>query len=234
MSDFGIIIQARTGSSRLPGKVLLPFIDNKTVIQYIWARAISSGVRASIILATPYTDSRKFAGMSVSAPNVDENDVLSRYYITARNCGFKYICRITSDCPLVDFSQADKYLTLVENGYDYASNSYPTRTAPSGLDVEVFSYDVLKEAYFNAILSEEREHVTPFMHRHFRTFKSYLSLAPNIKLSIDTKSDYERVKFLGQKLHNWSPDDSYNSNEVLDMYNKYVLEINAIGERHDS
>lgn len=239
LDSLGIIIQARLGSTRLPKKVLLPFYKDKSIIEYIWQRGITSKIGGALIVSSSFFGADEFSelGLAVSAPLVLESDVLSRYYITARNNNFRYIARITSDCPLVDFTLVNVLLQNVYDGCDYASVSHPIRRLPSGLDVEVFSFDALREAHFNAKDPSDREHVTPYMYRDgngfilgrqpIATYGIYAATTITDKLSIDTLSDYKKVKFLAEKLIT-EVKPNYTAMDVLNMYEKYALEIKTI------
>ncbi len=198
----GAIIQARTSSTRLPGKVLmeLPYGSGITVLQQVVRRCLKCDSLDAVVIATT-GNAQDDPIVSVAGEEKvpffrgDEIDVLSRYYYAARDNGLNTIVRVTSDCPCVDPKTIDKVLnTLIETGADYASNTL-TRSYPHGLDVEAFTFEALGRAYEEATEPHDREHVTPYLYRHgkFRTagFESPLELVrPGIRITLDTEEDY--------------------------------------------
>jgi glutamate-1-semialdehyde 2,1-aminomutase len=161
------IIQARMGSTRLPGKVLKK-IKNKNLLDILLSRLSLSKEIDKIVIATsenkindPLQDFVLKKGFEVFRG--DEEDVLSRYYQTAKIYNPQIIVRITGDCPLIDYQIVDEIIKVYKNGnYDYVSNTIKP-TFPDGLDVEVFSIRALELANKEAKTSYEREHVTPFI-----------------------------------------------------------------------
>ena len=167
----GAVIQARLGSSRLPGKVLKPLddtADSQTVISLLLERLKKAKTIDHIILATSTkeTDDRLadyVNALGVSVFRGSESDVLHRFWQAAEAHNLDIIVRITGDCPFIDPDIVDKVVTEYQkNSCDYASNIEPP-TYPDGLDVEVFSHTMLREANDKADTTFEREHVTPFM-----------------------------------------------------------------------
>lgn len=200
----GAIIQARMGSQRLPGKVMLP-LKGKPVLERVTDRVLSAKLVDSLVIAT--------SGLPEDKPIHEfcrrkdfkcfrghPTDVLDRYYHAATHESVDVIVRITSDCPLVDSTVIDdviaRYLKQSKHSKRpvYVSNTL-IRTYPRGLDVEVFSYNALKLAFENATDSVDREHVTPFIYRHPRLFS--LDNYENEKdlsryrLTLDTAEDYK-------------------------------------------
>ena len=112
-----------------------------------------------------------------------ENDVLDRYYQAAKLANAEVIVRVTGDCPLIDASIIDSVIDAFLSGeYDYVSNIHPP-TFPDGLDTEVFSFAALEQAWREAKLQSEREHVTPHIWKHPELFKiSNVNLRPDLRL----------------------------------------------------
>ncbi len=171
----GCIIQARMGSNRLPGKVLMKS-DNGTPILYHVINQLRhcSKVKNLVIATTTNQEDdeiEKFAdNNSVDVFRGNEKDVLDRYFQCAKKYSFSTIVRITADCPLIDPQIVDKVIEQFFSGnYDFATNTL-TRTFPIGTDVEVFSFSALKRTWESAQLPSEREHVTPYL-RNERNFK---------------------------------------------------------------
>ena len=174
------IVQARTSSSRLPGKVLLP-INGKPLILYQLDRIAKSRTLDKIYLATS-TDSSdnnlaaivEQAGYSVFRGSL--NDVLHRYYCCSVEANASTVVRLTGDCPFTDPLLVDEVVnSFISGGWDYLSNAAdPSQlSVPDGFDVEIFKAGILERAVKEASLPSEREHVTPW----FRSKASGLNWA---------------------------------------------------------
>lgn len=169
------IIQARMGSSRLPGKVLTD-LGGETVLARVVRRLKRSRQIARIVVATTGASAdRAIASecerLQVACFRGSEDDVLDRYYQAVRSHPADAVVRITSDCPLIDPELADETIRVfTEENADYASNVSP-RTYPRGLDVEVFTSAALERAWREARQPYEREHVTPFFYEHPEMFR---------------------------------------------------------------
>jgi len=167
------IIQARTFSTRLPGKVLkeLPYASSITCLEQVIRRLKKSKKLNDIIIATTKEKTDNEIVDIAKKEDVkyfrgSKENVLSRYYFAAKENNIDLIVRITSDCPCIDADITD--LTIdkhINKMADYTSNSL-TRTCPHGLNVEVFKFNALEKAYKNAIKDYEKEHVTPYINRN--------------------------------------------------------------------
>jgi spore coat polysaccharide biosynthesis protein SpsF len=167
MQHAGIISQVRMGSTRLPGKVLLP-AAGRPLLDYHAERLAQSGLPLFLATTTePADDALASYAEAHHLPyhRGSETDVLARYYETAQKFGLDVIVRVTSDCPLVDgplIGAAVARYMAEGNPLAFRSNSL-VRSFPRGLDFEIFSMDLLAEAYAQATLPYEREHVTPYI-----------------------------------------------------------------------
>ena len=168
------IVQARMGSSRLPGKVMKP-IAGQPMIVHVLGRVLLAARVNAVMLATsdrpaddPLADFAARAGFDVFRGS--ENDVLARYVLAAESARADTVIRITGDCPLADPGLIDEaVMAYCASGVDYLSNVSPP-TYPDGLDIEVFSIAALQRAGREAISSFDREHVTPYLRAgHFAT-----------------------------------------------------------------
>lgn len=165
-----IIVQARFGSTRLPGKILNP-LGSKSALARVLDRCARIDGADHVIAAIPDTEAdnavareAESAGYAVSRGS--ESDVLSRYAKAARDCGAEYIMRVTSDCPFIDPTICDRVVNLLHSTHaDYASNSMPA-LFPHGLDCEVFPAVLLYRADRLASEPGDREHVTPWLREH--------------------------------------------------------------------
>lgn len=163
-----VIVQARTGSSRLPGKVLKP-LGGRPVIEHVLSRAQLAKQVDKVCLATtemvsddPVAAVAKDLGYAVFRGSVD--DVLSRYAATAAMAGAKLIVRITGDCPLIDPAVIDRLIELrADKNADYASNGLTGIDWPHGLDCEIFTREMLDAAVASTENTYDREHVTPWI-----------------------------------------------------------------------
>jgi len=169
------IIQGRMSSRRLPGKILMD-IEGKPLLAHVVQRAKASGVFDFVVFATttdPTDDPvvEYCAREAIECFRGDLNDVLERYYQAARTYGAEMVTRLTADCPLLDPAVIKKVVQAFDpDRYDYVSNAI-RRTYPDGLDTEVFSIAALTRARNEAKLPSEREHVTPYIHKHPDLFR---------------------------------------------------------------
>jgi len=198
------IIQARTGSTRLPNKVLKK-INGISLLEYEISRIKQSKYIHKIIIATTDSINDDKIEKICKKINIDcfrgsENDVLDRYY----QCSLKYpeyenIIRITGDCPLIDPVVIDSVINFFKkNNFDYASN-IEKETFPDGMDVEVFKSSILKESARHARLSSEREHVTQYIRKNKKFKKGNLESKEDFskfRLTVDEKEDLDVVRFL--------------------------------------
>jgi spore coat polysaccharide biosynthesis protein SpsF len=196
------IIQARMGSTRLPGKVLMD-LGGETVLARVVGRLQRARLVNKIVVAT--TDSaaddaivQECHRLQVSSFRGSEIDVLDRYYQAARVCAASTVVRITSDCPVIDPQLVDETIRAFQQRHgDYASNAFP-RTYPRGLDTEIFTMAALERAWRDAHEPYEREHVTPFFYEHPELFR-LISLRGRIDYSryrwtLDTAEDLELLR----------------------------------------
>ena len=175
------IVQARMGSSRLPGKVMRS-VGGRPMIDLILARLSLARSVDRIVLATSTgVENDPLAahvrGLDFAVCRGSEDDVLDRYYQAARAHAADVVVRITGDCPFVDPELVDEIVAdFHDSGFDYASNVAPP-TYPDGLDVEVFSFAALERAWREAADKHDREHVTPYLRGsdRFRTSNFALS-----------------------------------------------------------
>lgn len=172
-----IIDQARMTSTRLPGKVMKEVLG-KPLLEYQIERLKRANEADELVIATTTNDTDQpivelCKRLGVAYYRGSEEDVLSRYYEAATEFGADIVVRVTSDCPLIDPAVMDKVIKHYKDNrdnYDYVSNTL-TRTYPRGMDTAVFSYKVLKEAYFNTKEKLEREHVTPYIYCHPESYR---------------------------------------------------------------
>lgn len=218
-----VIIQARMGSTRLPGKVLLE-VCGKTLLEHQLERVKRAKTVDEIIVATtnlerdaPIAQVARTCGMRVYCGS--ENDVLDRYEQAAQQIGAETVVRLTADCPLMDPAVVDLVIGFFQaRDFDYVSNVRPP-TFPDGMDVEVFTRAALDESARDATLPTEREHVTAFIAKRPERFRignvthdgDDLSA---FRLTIDEPADWEVIRWVFEELYpskpNFTLDDIIN------------------------
>ncbi len=212
MKQVAVIIQARMGSTRLPGKVLKP-LCGLPVLWHIIHRVKAAKIPGAIIVATstkrgdnPIEDNCRHWG--IPCYRGEEDDVLKRYYGALTfldHSGFSAdnIVRITADCPLIDPVLIDKGISIAQNGgWDYISNTQPP-SFPDGLDVEVISRRALVIANSFAKKRSDREHVTPFIISNPRFSKKNFHHAcdlSNLRWTLDTAEDFTFIRAIYEEL----------------------------------
>jgi len=230
-----IISQARMTSTRLPGKVLKEVLG-KPLLWYQLTRLRQVKSADCIVVATtqnstddPVVDFCK--SMEVQCFRGSEDDVLARFYKAASFIKADAVVRVTADCPLVDPEVIDTVIRYFkDNNFDYVSNTLE-RSYPRGLDVEVFSYKALAEAYYRAVLPAEREHVTPFLYCRTGEYKvgNVKSKEDNSKhrWTVDTIEDFELIKEMLEYLYPINP--SFSLEDCIQAHRKHPhwAKINA-------
>lgn len=222
-----VIIQARMGSTRLPGKVLKQLFD-KTVLGHVIARSKLFLNVHEIVVATTTSNSDNLIVEECKKQGVQiyrgsETDVLSRYYEAASLVKADSIIRVTSDCPLIDPEVSSGVLNeyLKRKACDYVSNTLE-RTYPRGLDTEVFSFTALESAYYEARQSPEREHVTPYLYNNPRRFSCHSVANPNgvidYRWTLDTPEDWELIERIYKHLYH--ADSIFTWKEALKVMNE--------------
>ena len=208
----GIIVQARMGSSRLPGKVM-KLVGSIPIIELL-LRRLSRVKRCDIVIVATTTDPKddplidhcRTIGATVFRG--PEQDVLARYYQAAKAHGLDIVVRITGDCPLADPALIDEmieeFIELEEKGQaDYLNNTLE-QTYPRGLDVEVFTFKALEKAYSEAKEGYQREHVTPYIWENGSLFKVVGHRADEdnsaYRLTVDTQEDLDLILAIEKEL----------------------------------
>jgi spore coat polysaccharide biosynthesis protein SpsF len=197
-----VVIQARMGSSRLPGKVLRS-LAGKPAISHVIERVSAARSVDHFVVATstlpgddPIEEYCRFH--QISFVRGSEDDVLARYLLALECFPADIVVRITGDCPLTDPSIIDDLVDQMKSDpqrMDYHSNTQAPRKIPHGLDVEVIRAEALRRAGREASAREEREHVTPYLYRHPELFK-ITRTDPSVDLSthrwtLDTPADHQ-------------------------------------------
>ena len=228
----GAIVQARTSSTRLHGKVLkeLPYRSGITVLQQVIRRLKKSNKIGEIIIATTTDEGDRAIVKVADAEAVkwlrgSKEDVLSRYYLAAKENRIDVIVRITSDCPCIDPDIINVVVGKhVETNADYTSNRL-LRTFPHGLDTEVLSFNALAKAHYEAKNDFEREHVCPYIYMTkpdmFRVVGVEASselYAPDIRITLDTEEDYALLCIIFDYLY--PKNEIFRVKEIISLFNE--------------
>jgi len=228
------VIQARMGSSRLPGKVLMD-LGGETTLARVVRRLQRSRQVTKIVVATTTARGdqaiiRECEHLQVVCFRGEEQDVLDRYYQAASANAADAVVRVTSDCPLIDPELVDETVEVFRDEHaDYASNVFP-RTYPRGLDTEVFSFDALDRAWREAREAHQREHVTPYLYEHPQIFKlASLSGAADYsryRWTLDTREDLELLRAIYSR---FDGRDDFSWKEVLRLMEREpeLAELNS-------
>lgn len=201
------IIQARMGSTRLPGKVMHDLCGDTMLARGIQRLRAATSL-AHVVIATTtnpednvIVDEAKRLGVQVFRGS--SHDVLDRYCGAARASFADAIVRVTSDCPLIDPSVVDRVVAKLSRAIDYASNTHDVQTFPRGLDCEVFHRDALERMARMATSKAAREHVTVFVRERPELFRTDQLIAEtndsDLRWTVDTDADLALVRELFER-----------------------------------
>lgn len=235
--NIGIITQARTTSTRLPSKILLK-IKEKTLLEYHINRLKLANLPVYVATTNNKEDNIIVdisEQLNCFSYRGNELDVLSRFYHCASQFNIDIIIRVTSDCPLIDANEIskglDKFLKQWKNNSRlYLSNTI-NRTFPKGVDFEIFSFSLLREAYNKAVLAKEREHVTPYFYENNQHTIMLLNFfntrnTANLRITIDYLSDFNFIQTLIQK---YNADTLHIKDiENLILKNNHLMDLNNL------
>ncbi len=232
-----LITQARSGSTRFPGKILKE-IGGKSLLQIHLNRLKECQTISKIIVATTSKPEDEIIyNMAIKwgfdASRGAELDVLDRFYKAVKNEKPHWVVRVTSDCPLIDSKLVDNIISFVQQkNVDYGSNTLVEKF-PDGQDVEVFKFSALETAWKNAKLQSEREHVTPYIRNNsdfnggiiFRAINyPYEFDYSKIRMTVDEIRDFELIEKLIENL---------GVDETWLKYTNYIID-NDLGKINNS
>lgn len=222
------IVQARMGSTRLPGKVLADIAGKPMLVRVVERLRRAATIDEIVIATTTATaddvlvDFCARRGYTYYAGS--EHDVLGRYYHASLHLAAEVIVRVTADCPLIDPLVVDRTVKAFHAAapeIDYASNVLPPRSFPRGLDVEVFSATALARVETLDRDPASREHVTPHFYRHPESFR-LLRVPADFDASehrwtVDTPEDLE----LARRIHSHFGDGVFNWMQALESVRQH-------------
>ncbi len=236
-----VIVQARTGSTRLPGKVMMPLAGRPLLLRML-ERVRAAHTRFDLVVAT--TTGREDEPVSllcrenrIRCFRGHPTDLLDRHYRAARKAGADLVVKIPSDCPLIDPAVIDRVLAYSlehTESLDFVSNLHPA-TYPDGNDVEVIPFPVLETAWREADKDFEREHTTPFIWERPERFRignvvweSGHDYSMTHRWTIDYPEDYQFIGRVFDEL--WSPERPiFSLQDILNLLSRKpeLAEINA-------
>jgi spore coat polysaccharide biosynthesis protein SpsF (cytidylyltransferase family) len=213
------IVQARLGSTRLPGKVLMD-LAGRTILDHVLSRCAAIPGIAEVVCATtdrPEDDAVAKAARGYGATVFcgSSSDVLARYDGAAKASGAELVLRVTSDCPLIDPEICGALLDLAERERaDFASNNTPPASFAHGFDCEAFTAAFLARAVAEATEQHQREHVGPWMRYHPHARRADLR-GPGVGLAYRLTIDYQQDLDMMRRLFEVLPDTACGWREVV-------------------
>lgn len=233
------ITQARIGSSRLPEKILKE-INGQSLLEIHLNRLKDAKTLSKIIVATTHEDGVQSIidianKVKLAVFQGSLNDVLDRFYQAVKNENVDWVVRVTSDCPLIDPKLIDEVVEYaIQSGADYVCNVL-TQSYPDGQDVEVFRFSALKDAWENAELPSEREHVTPYI-RKLKNDKGKLVYDvrdypcsenySEIRMTVDELRDFDMIEeliSLAGVRKSWREYANYIIENQLELINSGII-----------
>jgi spore coat polysaccharide biosynthesis protein SpsF len=235
-----VVIQARTGSSRLPGKVLL-HAAGSSLLARMTERVCAARTPSEVVIATTeLAVDDAICGIArragVACVRGHATDCLDRHVAAARATSADVVVKIPSDCPLIDPATIDRVIGafLAEPDVDYVSNLHPP-TWPDGFDVEVMTRGALETAWREAVRPLDREHTTPFLWDNPERFvtqnvawQTGLDFSQSHRLTLDYPEDYAVIRAIFDQL--WSPGRVFTLDEILAVLaaNPGLAQLNAM------
>lgn len=237
-----VMIQARSGSTRFPNKVMQTLAGKPMLLQMIDRVKRAKKIDEVIVLTTFQKSDLAIVelcsshGVRVFAGS--ENDVLDRYYQAARLLRPEYVIRLTADCPCFDPSLLDMAIQEMDADSDYLGMM--SESFPDGLDLEIIKYDALAKAWHEASLKSEREHVTQYIVKHpdffvCQDFSSGDELLGNERWTVDEPEDFELVSTIFEHFSDEGLLDSFGLKEIREYLddNPRLRNINSKFARNE-
>ena len=234
------VVQARVGSTRLPGKAMLPLCEKPLLLRMVERVRAAKLVGTVVVATTTHEDDNSIVELceknNIEVYRGSRFDLLDRHYQVASKYRATEVVKIPSDCPLIDPTVIDKviqYYFTHHKKLDYVSNLHPA-TYPDGNDVEIMSLATLEQAWENAIAPMELEHTTPYIWERSHQFtignmpwETGLDYSMSHRWTIDYKEDYEFIKQVYDQLYPANP--NFSLQDILNLLDKHpeMMEINS-------
>jgi len=229
MKRVNAIIEARMGSSRLPGKTMMEIVGKPSIGLLLerlrFSRKIHDIIMATTINVEDDVIDEFCRRHDVHCYRGSSEDVLGRVYEAAKEYDTDVIVEVTGDCPLLDPWLIDDCIELfLESDYDYLSN-FIVQSYPPGIDVQIFSFSTLERMHREARGEKYREHVTLYILKNPQLFKIYNVYAPedlhypDWHLELDEYGDYELIKAIYEHLYPQNP--AFSTREVIALLKEH-------------
>ncbi|OGU62885.1 MAG: hypothetical protein A2V66_14815 [Ignavibacteria bacterium RBG_13_36_8] len=229
-------VEARMGSTRLPGKVLF-MMEGKPVLQHIIERLKRSKYIDDIIVATTVNERdlpivQLCEKLGCKYYQGSEDDVLLRVLEAAKSVNADMIVEITGDCPVIDWRHADYLIELFFSGkYDYVSNTIE-KSFPDGFDIQVFPVSVLQEVNNLTQNPVDHEHVSIYIYTHPEKYRlgnwkaDGIMRHPDYEITLDTIEDYELIKEIYHTLY--SKNQDFSGEDVIELIIEHPELLNKV------
>lgn len=239
---FLVMIQARCGSTRLPNKVLKD-LCGKPQLQRVIERVQKARLVDEVMVLTSIDKVnlpilRLCANLDIRVGVGSEDDVLDRYYQSAKLLNPEYVVRVTGDCPLFDGKLLDEAIKGMNCRTDYYSMI--SEEFADGLDLEIIKFSALERSWREARHSFEREHVTQYIKRHpelfsIKDFKSPIGSFGEFRWTVDEPEDFEVVSQIYDHFLNVTGTDDFGYQEILAFVKEHpeISEINRKFQRNE-
>lgn len=236
------MIQARCGSTRLPNKVLKK-LCGKPALQRVIERVQRSNIVDEVMVVTSIEKNNLpilslCSAMDVRVGVGSEDDVLDRFYQTARLLKPEYVIRLTADCPCFDADLLDMAINEIEESTDYCGMT--SESFADGLDLEIIKFSALEKSWKEAIHSFEREHVTQYIVRHpeifkLQNFESPIGYFGNYRWTVDEQEDFEVVEKIYEHFMNSDLKENFSYKDILVFMKNHpeIEEINKMYTRNE-
>ena len=235
-----LIIQARMGSTRLPGKSLMDLVG-QPLVGRILERVKRCKLMNEIVLAVPDTiKDNPLADLSelygVSLFRGSENDILDRCYQAALEHGANYVCRLPADNPVPEAEEMDRLVTAhIDSGFEFSSNLMQVfgNGYPDGIGVEVYNFESLEIAWKECVDPEKREH----FHLNFFNYRDQQPIDPRFRvgtvkcpeqfrrpelvLDVNTKEEYVFIRQLYEYLYPNNPE--FHITDIIRWYDEIYI-----------
>jgi spore coat polysaccharide biosynthesis protein SpsF len=235
------VIQARTGSTRLPKKVLMSVCEKPLLIRMV-ERVQLASTAGHVVVATSVNQEDDIIENLCRENNIDcfrghPTDLLDRHYQAAKKIISDVVVKIPSDCPLIDPKVIDEVISFYlgnHDKYDFVSNLHPA-TFPDGNDVEVMSFEALEKSWNEAVRDLEREHTTPYIWENPDKFKignvkwsTGKNFSTSHRWTIDYEEDYTFIRTVYEELYSSNP--RFDIDDILNLLKEkpYIEKINQM------
>ena len=230
-ANTGIIIQARLASTRLPQKVIIPIWNDKSLLDILIIRLKKLTFRAPLVLASG--DQKENHPLELIAHNHgihffsgSENDVLGRFVDCAEKYGFSKVLRVCADNPFLDIQLTDDLLIANTAGHEdyvgYSVSNLPAILSHYGFFTELISVEALQRVQRLTTDKLDHEHISRYLYNHPKDFSvklvevpAEISEAENIRLTVDTKEDFQLATSILEELQKGKKGFDYGYADVL-------------------